>query len=141
MQEFIGFAQENWVLFVIWISAAGTLYYTESQKAGKSVTTTEATRMMNHDNALILDIREQKDFAAGHIAGAHNLPVSVMDTKVSEIDRFKSRPVIVVCKMGTSAGGIAKTLKKRGFENVVRLAGGMSEWQAAALPVRKGKAS
>ena len=141
MQEFIGFAQENWVLIVIWLSAAGTLYYTESQKAGKSVTTTEATRMMNHDNALILDIREQKEFAAGHIAGAHNLPASTMDAKVSEIDRFKSRPVIVVCKMGTSAGSIAKSLKKRGFENVVRLAGGMSEWRAAALPVRNGKSS
>ncbi len=95
--------------------------------------------MMNHDNALILDIREQKDFAAGHIAGAHNLPVSVMDTKVSEIDRFKSRPVIVVCKMGTSAGSIAKTLKKRGFENVVRLAGGMSGGRRLLCPFERAR--
>ena len=74
MQNFIGFAQENWALMVLWISAAATLYYTETKKAGKSVNTTEATRMINRDNALILDIREQKEFAKGHIAGAYNLP-------------------------------------------------------------------
>ena len=141
MQEFIGFAQENWVLMVLWLSAAGTLYYTETKKAGKSVNTTEATRMINRENALILDIREKKEFTQGHIAGAYNLPASVFDKKVSEIDRHKARPVVVVCKMGTSAGAIAKTLKKRGFENVVRLAGGMSEWTAASLPTKKGKSS
>jgi predicted sulfurtransferase len=70
MQDFIGFAQENWVLLVLWLSAAGTLYYTETKKAGKSVNTTEATRMINRENALILDIREQKEFSQGHIAGA-----------------------------------------------------------------------
>ena len=129
------------MLIVVWLSAAATLFYTESRKAGKSVNTTEATRMMNQDNAMVLDIRESKDFTQGHISGAVNLPVSVLNTKISEIDRHKSRPVIVVCKMGTAAGAIAKTLKKRGFENVVRLSGGMSEWTAASLPVKKGKSS
>jgi rhodanese-related sulfurtransferase len=83
-------------------------------------------------NALILDIREQKEFSQGHIAGAYNLPASVFDKKLSELDRYKTHPVVVVCKMGTSAGSIAKTLKKRGFEQVVRLAGGMSEWHSFA---------
>ena len=141
MRDFIGFAQENWALMVLWVSAAATLYYTETKKAGKSVNTTEATRMINRDNALILDIREQKEFAQGHIAGAYSLPASVFDKKVAELDRHKTHPVVVVCKMGTSAGSIAKTLKKRGFENVVRLAGGMSEWTAASLPTKKGKSS
>ena len=141
MQEFIGFTQENWVLLVLWLSAAGTLYYTETKKAGKAVNTTEATRMINRENALILDIREQKEFSRGHIAGAYNLPASVLDKKLSELDRYKTHPVVVVCKMGTSAGSIAKILKKRGFEQVVRLAGGMSEWTASSLPVKKGKSS
>ena len=141
MQDFIGFAQENWVLLVLWLSAAGTLYYTETKKAGKLVNTTEATRMINRENALILDIREQKEFSQGHIAGAYNLPASVFDKKLSELDRYKTHPVVVVCKMGTSARSIAKTLKKCGFEQVVRLAGGMSEWTASSLPVKKGKSS
>ena len=141
MQEFIGFTQENWVLLVLWLSTAGTLYYTETKKAGKAVNTTEATRMINRENALILDIREQKEFSRGHIAGAYNLPASVLDKKLSELDRYKTHPVVVVCKMGTSAGSIAKILKKRGFEQVVRLAGGMSEWTASSLPVKKGKSS
>ena len=141
MQDFIGFSQENWALMVLWVSAAATLHYTETKKAGKSVNTTEATRMINRENALILDIREQKEFSQGHIAGAYNLPVSVFDKKVAELDRHKTHPVVVVCKMGTSSGSIVKTLKKRGFENVVRLAGGMSEWTAASLPTKKGKSS
>jgi rhodanese-related sulfurtransferase len=141
MQDFIGFAQENWVVLVLWLSAAGTLYYTETKKAGKSVNTTEATRMINRENALILDIREQKEFSQGHIAGAYNLPASALDKKLSQLDRFKTHPVVVVCKMGTSAGSIVKTLKKGGFEQVVRLAGGMSEWTASSLPVKRGKSS
>jgi rhodanese-related sulfurtransferase len=139
MQEFIGFAQENWVLIVLWLSTAGTLWYTETKKAGKTVNATEATRLMNRENALVLDIREQKEFATGHISGAKNIPVSVFESKASELDQDKNRPVIVVCKMGTAAGAIVKILKKRGFEQVVRLTGGMSEWTAASLPVKKGK--
>lgn len=139
MQEFIGFAQENWTLLLLWVSAAATLYYTETKKAGKSVNTTEATRLMNRDKALIVDIREVKDFAIGHISGAKNYPASSFELKASELDKFKARPVIVVCKMGTAAGSITKILKRRGFGNVVRLAGGMAEWQAASLPMKKGK--
>ena len=141
MQNFIGFVQENWVLIVLWISAAATLYYTETKKAGKSVSTTEATRMINRENALILDIRETQDFTKGHIAGAYNLPASVIEKKLSELTRYKTCPVVVVCKMGTSAGSVVKKLKNQGFEQVVRLAGGMTEWTAASLPVKKGKLS
>tara|TARA_Y200000002_G_scaffold378312_1_gene385425 strand:+ start:526 stop:951 length:426 start_codon:yes stop_codon:yes gene_type:complete len=141
MQNFIGFVQENWVLVVLWISAAGTLYYTETKKAGKSVNTTEATRMINRENALILDIRETQEFKKGHIAGAYNLPASVVEKKLSELNRYKTCPVVVVCKMGTSAGSVVKKLKNQGFEQVVRLAGGMAEWTSASLPVKKGKLS
>ena len=117
------------------------MYYTETKKAGKSVNTTEATRMINRENALILDIRETQEFKKGHIAGAYNLPASVVEKKLSELNRYKTCPVVVVCKMGTSAGSVVKKLKNQGFEQVVRLAGGMAEWTSASLPVKKGKLS
>ena len=139
MQDFIGFANENWVFILLWLSAAGTLYYTEMKKAGKSVNTTEAIRMLNRDDALILDVREKNDFSQGHISGAYNLPASVLDKKISELDRYKTHPIIVVCKTGTASGSVVKTLKKQDFENVIRLSGGMAEWIAASLPLRKGK--
>ena len=69
--------------------------------------TTEATRMINRENALILDIRETQEFTKGHIAG-DNPPASVVE-KLSELDRYKTSPVVVVCKMGTSAGSVVKT--------------------------------
>ena len=105
------------------------------------MSTTEATRMINRENALILDIRETQDFTKGHIAGAYNIPASVVEKKLSELNRYKTCPVVVVCKMGTSAGSVVKKLKNQGFEQVVRLAGGMAEWTAASLPVKKGKLS
>ena len=124
---------------LLWISAAATLYYTETKKAGKSVNTTEATRLLNRENALVLDIREPKEFAEGHITGARNYPASSFSSKISELDKFRTRPVVVVCKIGSASGAVTKTLKKQGFKNVVRLAGGMSEWQASSLPVKRGK--
>jgi Rhodanese-related sulfurtransferase len=108
MQEFIGFAQENWVLIVLWFSAAGTLWYTETKKAGKTVNTTEATRLMNRENAVVLDIREQKEFANGHISGAKNIPVSVFDSKASELDHDKGR----ACDCGLQDGHCGRRCRK-----------------------------
>jgi len=141
MQQFIAFAQENWVLITLWFTALAVLMMSESRKAGQSVTTSEATRMMNHEDALVVDIREQKEYAEGHIAGAFNLPMSAFEKRVSEIEKHKEKPVIVVCKMGTTAGSAGKTLKKKGFTNVVRMTGGMMEWAAAGLPTKKGKSA
>ena len=141
MQQYIAFAQENWVLITLWFTALAVLVMSENRKSGQSVTTSEATRLMNHDDALVLDIREQKEYAEGHIPGAFNLPMSALEKRVSEIDKYKEKPVVVVCRMGSTAGAGGKTLKKSGFSNVVRMAGGMMEWNSAGLPTKKGKSA
>ena len=141
MQQYIAFAQENWVLITLWFTALAVLVMSENRKSGQSVTTSEATRLMNHDDALVLDIREQKEYAEGHIPGAFNLPMSALEKRVSEIDKYKEKPVVVVCRMGSTAGAVGKTLKKSGFSNVVRMAGGMMEWNSAGLQTKKGKSA
>lgn len=141
MQQFIAFAQENWVLIALWFTALAVLVMSENRKAGQSVTTSEATRLMNHNEALVVDIREQKEYAEGHIAGALNVPMSTFEKRASELEKHKDKPVIIVCKMGSTAGSVAKSLKKRGFAQVVRMAGGMMEWNSSGLPTKKGKSA
>jgi rhodanese-related sulfurtransferase len=95
--------------------------------------------LVNREEAIILDVRDQKEFGNGHISGAIHMPFSSMDQRVSELEANKDKPVVVVCKMGQHSSAAGKKLKALGFENVRRLSGGMAEWNASGLPVVKGK--
>jgi rhodanese-related sulfurtransferase len=110
----------------------------EGKRGGDSINTNTLVNLVNRDNALILDVRDSKDFNAGHIVDALNIPFSNFDKRVGELDKFKDRPIIVVCKMGQHASGVGGKLKTLGFEKVHRLGGGMGEWSASSLPIVKG---
>ena len=98
--------------------------------------TLKATRLYN-DDALILDVREDKEFAAGHIPKARHIPLGQLDKRLKELDKFKSRPVLVNCRSGQRSARACGILKKAGFETVYNLAGGITAWERANLPVEK----
>ena len=104
---------------------------------GPRVNTLQATQMMNRDNALVLDVREPEHYAAGHILGAKNLPLAQLEQRAGEFDKYKSKPVIVICDTGSVAARAVALLKGRGFSNVVNLAGGFRAWLQGGLPVEK----
>ena len=104
---------------------------------GPRVNTLQATQMMNRDNALVLDVREPEHYAAGHILGAKNLPLAQLEQRAGEFDKYKSKPVIVICDTGSVAARAVALLKVRGFSNVVNLAGGFRAWLQGGLPVEK----
>ena len=104
---------------------------------GSSVNTLEATQMINRQDALVLDVREQAEFAASHILNARGLPLSQIDARLGDIEKFKDKPVIVYCASGNRSGAAAAALRKHGFSNVVNLSGGFGAWQQAGLPVQK----
>jgi rhodanese-related sulfurtransferase len=104
---------------------------------GASVNTLQATQLMNRENALVLDVREPAAYAAGHILGAKNLPLAELDKRVGELEKHKSKPVIVACDNGASATRAVGQLKARGFTNVVNLAGGFRAWLQGGLPVER----
>ncbi|WP_346796999.1 rhodanese-like domain-containing protein [Halomonas sp. Bachu 37] len=103
--------------------------------AVNAVTSSQATQLINREDAVIVDIREAKEFKTGHIAGARNIPQSNLDSRMNELDKYKTHPVIIVCKHGQSAGAAQAKLAKAGFERVQKLKGGMAQWQADGLPV------
>ena len=100
------------------------------------VDTLEATRLINQD-ALVLDVREDKEFAAGHIPKARHIPLGALASRLGELEKFKSKPIVVNCRSGQRSARACGILKKHGFEKAVNLAGGIMAWESAHLPVEK----
>ena len=96
----------------------------------------EATRMLNHDNAVIVDMREDKDYREGHIVNAVHTPASNSDA-AQKLEKYRERPVIVYCRSGHTSAGFCSKLRKQGFASVYNLAGGVLGWQKAGLPLNR----
>ena len=110
----------------------------ETRRGGRSVSAQQLVDMVNRENALVLDVRDRKEFQAGHIVDAVNIPQSSLESRLDELKKHKDRPVVVVCRIGQNAGAAGTLLRKSGFEQVSRLSGGMTEWRNQNLPVVKG---
>lgn len=136
------FLMNNLALVGLFLASGLMLVWPELMKlAGGggdgAVGTLEATRLMNQNGSLILDVRDEKDFASGHLPRARHIPVRELSGRIDEIKRFKDKPVLVTDKGGTRAAAAARLLKQSGFSHVVQLKGGIAAWQQASLPVEK----
>ncbi len=96
----------------------------------------EVTRALNNDEALLLDVRDSKEFSAGHITGAFNIPFAKLKDRFGELEKHKTKTIIVADKMGQQTGASVKLLAEAGFQ-AARLQGGMVDWQSQNLPVVK----
>lgn len=92
---------------------------------------------MNHESALVLDIRDPGDFSQGHIQESMNIPYTALQSRVRELDKYKEQPVVVACKMGQHSGMATGILRRAGFQNVAKLRGGLTEWRSQNMPVVK----
>lgn len=99
--------------------------------------TLEATRLMNQGSTLVLDVGDDKDYAAGHLPRARHIPVRDLDARLEEIARFKEKTVIVSARANAQASAAVRALKRAGFKTVYQLKGGFAAWQQASLPVEK----
>lgn len=97
----------------------------------------EAVRMMNHDDAAVLDVREEAEYAEGHIINSIHIPLPLLENRTAELQEYKDRPLLVYCRTGNRSAQAASTLMKQGFSGVKKLSGGMIAWQGANLPVSK----
>ncbi|MDF2183059.1 rhodanese-like domain-containing protein [Neptuniibacter sp. CAU 1671] len=136
MDQLLEFISNHYLLIAAWVFTLIMLLMTESRKSGKSVSPSIATQMINKEDAVVLDIRAKKEWAAGHITNAINIPLADLDRRIGELEKHKQHPIVVVCNLGQSASAATKKLKDAGF-NAVRLSGGMTEWKGQSLPVVK----
>ncbi len=104
---------------------------------GASVSTLQATLLINQQNALVLDVREGAEYEKGHMLNARNIALGEFESRVAEIEKYKAKPVIVVCDDGNRSGRAATALRKQGFEQVFTLSGGIGAWRQAGLPLEK----
>jgi rhodanese-related sulfurtransferase len=104
---------------------------------GASVSTLQATLLMNQKNALVLDVRDAAEYEKGHLLNARNIPLGELEARSAELEKHKAKPVIVVCDTGNRSGRAAAALRKQGFEQVFTLGGGIGAWQQAGLPLEK----
>ncbi len=137
MDRVIEFISQHYYLIAAWVLTLAMLLWTESRKSGKSVSPAEATRLINKEDATVIDIRPKKEWDTGHITGALHLPLADLDKRMGEIKSDKSKPVIVVCNVGQAAASATKKLKAEGFTQAIRLSGGMTEWRGQNMPVVK----
>ncbi|MCY0964309.1 rhodanese-like domain-containing protein [Oceanospirillaceae bacterium G-43] len=134
MNHVIEFIGNHWWLVGIWGAFLAALLWDNSRRSGGSVSAAMATTLINKQDAVVVDIRDKKDFSTGHLANALNIPFSNFAQRMNELDQYKSRPIILVCKTGTTVSVAARMLNEKGF-NTLRLSGGMMEWNAQNLPV------
>jgi len=133
------FLQTNWMLIAIAVVSGAMLTWSfiGSKLSGiDEADTLKATRLYN-DDALVLDVREDKEYAAGHIPKARHIPLGQLSNRIKELDKFKSKPILVTCRSGQRSARACGMLKKAGFETVYNQAGGIIAWERANLPVTK----
>ena len=129
------FLAQQWILVAALATTLTMLMLHESRKAGPALSINEAVQLVNGDGGIFLDIREATDYARGHITGAVHIPAAALAKRSNELEKYRDKPVVVVCKMGQSAGPATKSLRAQGFIRAQKLSGGMMEWDAQKLPV------
>jgi rhodanese-related sulfurtransferase len=126
----------SWLILLALISG-GMLLFPTLQRGGARLTILQATQLVNQNKGVFVDVRSAADYAAGHIRDARNIPLPELKARSSELDKFKSKTVIVVCSSGSQSAKAVSQLKSAGFGEVYSLDGGLAAWQAQGLPTAK----
>jgi rhodanese-related sulfurtransferase len=134
------FVVRNWMLFVTLLLSGGMLVWPLVQRRlspMQEIGTVNVTQLINRNNAVLVDVREQKEYADGHLPNAIHLPLSQLGTRGAEIAKYVKRPVVAYCERGQRSRGAGAALTKLGFTEVYHLTGGYKAWKDAGLPVEK----
>lgn len=140
MQEYLHFVSNHALLFAALVAVVVTIIWTEAQRfAGgvKHLSASEAVILMNQDDAVVLDVREDAELKEGTIGKAKHIPLSTLDQRLRELDKHRDKTIIAYCRSGARSSRACSKLRKAGFEKVVNLRGGILAWREANLPVRK----
>ena len=141
MDKILEFTSNNMLLVLALMISFFVVVFTELRRKASGLVNIEAAevvKLVNND-ALVIDLRGTEAFSRGHIVSAKNIPSDELDTKLNQLQRFKSKPIVAVCEAGATSTKAIDTLRAAGFESVYGLKGGMAGWSQAGLPVVTGK--
>ena len=134
----MSFFIDNWILLLVAFASGAMLVWPLIGRGGGalSVGTAEAVRLINREKGVLIDVCEPAEFAAGHAAGARNVPLGKLEG-AKELPSNKALPLVVLCASGARASRAAALLRKAGHEKAVSLAGGTGAWREAGFPIDK----
>ena len=132
------FIIDNWMIMSVALASGGMLLWPTLMSGGAgALTAAAAVQLINREKAVVIDICEATEFAAGHVGGAKNVPLSQLEEKLPSVVKNKGVPVILVCQSGARSSRATAIAKKLGYEKAQSLSGGLGAWRAANLPVEK----
>lgn len=138
----VDFIVQNWYLFLALVMIVLLLSMDSARKrfsGVKAITATELPQLINHEDAVVVDVCEPNEYRKGHIPGAVNIPLGQIEDNVGKLERYRKagRPLVVSCQSGTRSSKGAARLRKLEFEKVYTLTGGILAWQKENLPIEK----
>lgn len=136
--DFFIFISEQWLLVSAMLIFVYLFAINERRRGGKPIDARAAVGLINASEAILLDVRDAKEYASGHIHGSMNIPYGKLEARVTELNPHQQKVIIVADKLGQHAGSAGNLLTKNGF-TVRRLAGGITEWRNQNLPLVSGK--
>ncbi|MFY8103500.1 MAG: rhodanese-like domain-containing protein [Ramlibacter sp.] len=132
------FIIDNWMLIAVAVASGGMLLWPAVRGAGGAgLNPTAAVQLINREKAVVVDVGDAQDYAAGHVGGAHHVPLDQLEARLPEVVRNKSTPVLLVCASGGRAQRAQGVARKLGYEKAQVLAGGLRAWKEASLPLEK----
>ena len=140
MDQFAEFFKNHTLLVMAFIGLTGGIVWTFIAGRTPGVARlgpADLTRLVNQEDAIVIDVRPDAEFRQGHIVGSINVPQKQLESDLGRLQKYKNKPVVAVCKMGQDSAKAGAQLKKQGFEQVHTLQGGLMAWQQAALPLAK----
>lgn len=138
MDQLLEFMGNHALLFGVFFAMLGALTWTILGAAGsQKVSPVAATRLINDEDALVLDVRGEGEFNEGHIVNALHIPLNFLTDRLDKLEKYRNRTIIPVCRTGQQSSVAASKLKKSGFENVRSVSGGILAWKEANLPLTR----
>ncbi len=119
----------------MWVISLGAIVVYHQRTGSQGVGSQQLVMLINRKDAVVVDVREKKEFESGHIVDSINVPLAKLKQRLTELKKHQEKPVVVVCKLGQHSGEAAKTLLEAGHTEVYKLNGGLTEWKAQSLPL------
>lgn len=137
MDRFFEFAANHWELVSLFVGLLIALIVVERQRGARAISPQQVVMKLNREEAVVLDIRDKKDLAEGRIGDSIHIPYTAVKDRLSELEKYREKGIVIVDKIGQHSGTVAKVLKQAGFTQVERMSGGIAEWKNAGLPLKK----
>jgi rhodanese-related sulfurtransferase len=136
VENLLIFAQEQFAIVIALVAVVFLFIRHETSKGGEKLSCPQVVAAVNADEAILLDVRDTKEYDAGHIVNAISMPHAKVADSMKVLEKYRQKKIIVIDKMGQQSAAVVKTLVANNFV-AVRLGGGISDWQQDNLPLVK----